>query len=122
MEIQKIVWCAAAAQALEPALGDDLEEIAQQVVMKAADLWLYADGSYVVTRLERIAGQQPELVIVAGAGVDYKQKVAGWMMAARELGYSVRIHASRKGVFRWLEQLGFVEIERVYRYGRLVKE
>lgn len=117
MMIVKVPWTAEAEQALQPALLEDTAEIASQVKRGICELWrVDAPGEgYVVTRLESYEAAQPQLCIVGGAGSGYVQTLPGFKEIARRNGAeSVRVHTHRKGVCRWLENLGFTESERVY--------
>ena len=114
VEAEKVVWTKQAAAILAPALGDALPIVEAEVKAGDCELWQYPDDSFTVTRLEVTAAGR-ELVLVAGAGRCYKEKVAGWVRLAKEKGWSVRVHSNRSGVGRWRKGLGFQQVETVYR-------
>lgn len=101
---------------LAPAMGGDGDEIAADVAAGHARLIRYADGSRLVIRLETSTTGRRELVLVAGAGQDYREKVAAILKQAKKHGWRVRTHVSREGLARILKGLGFKEAERVF-YG-----
>lgn len=103
---------------LAPALGDDAEEVAADVAAGAARVVRYRDGSRAVLRLEVTPTGRRELVLVAGAGQGYRDKVAALVAEADRQGWSLRAHTSRPGIGRLLAGLGFTETERIYSYGR----
>lgn len=101
---------------LAPAMGGDADLIVAEVEAGAAKLLAYPDGSRIVVRLE--TGEPSELVIVAGAGCGALEKVEALASMADRQGWSVRFHTRRPALGRLLGRLGFIESERVYRYGR----
>ena len=103
---------------LAPAMGGDADEIIAEVEQGLATLLRYPDGSRIVVRLEESETVAPELVIVAGAGGDAPGKVRELCRLADEKGWTARFHTRRPALGRLLSGLGFVESERVYRYGR----
>lgn len=114
VEAEKVVWTKQAAAILAPALGDALPMVEAEVKAGDCELWRYPDDSFTVTRLE-VTAVGRELVLVAGAGRCYKEKVAGWVRLAKAKGWTVRVHSNRIGVGRWLKGLGFQPVETVYR-------
>ncbi len=102
---------------LAPALGEDAEAIAADVAAGHARVARYLDGSRIVLRLERDTLGRAELVIVAGAGEGCREKVAALVEQARRHGWTLRAHATRPGIARMFEGLGFHETERVMRHG-----
>ncbi|NIC03974.1 hypothetical protein [Billgrantia bachuensis] len=99
---------------LAPAMDRDAADIEADVAAGRARVLRFADGSRGVVRLEVTPTGQRELVLVACAGRGYREKVGKVVAAAKARGWRVRAHTSQNGIARWLEGLGFREVERVY--------
>ena len=115
IEIIKARWCQDAERDLAPALDDDADEIRRQVEAGEAELFLIPGRGWLVTRIEKPAGQPPVLVLVAGAGRDLHAVVDEFKkLAARNRMGRIRAHSSRPGMARMLGAHGFRPVETVY--------
>lgn len=103
---------------LAEAMAPDADDIVADVEAGRAELLRWDDGSRGVIRLETTATGRQELVLVAGAGRGYRDKVRGLLALADAQGWQVRTHTRKPGLFRMLEGLGFAEAERVFIYGQ----
>lgn len=101
------------AEILAPAMERDAADILADIRADRARLLRYQDGSRAVVRLEVTPTGSRELVLVAGAGKGYREKVAELVEFASAQGWTLRAHTNRPGIARMLAGLGFVEAERV---------
>jgi len=110
MRLERAAWNDSAALFLRPALGSDEEIIKNQVNSGMAVLWLVIGCGWLVTRLDG-----DELVFVAGVGKNAKEVIRLFMKNKKQLNFKTcRIHSARAGMGRYLETLGFKEVERVF--------
>jgi len=111
LKLKRSNWCEEAKASLMAAMGDDSQYIENEVLNGVAILWDCIGCGWLVTRLE-----DKELVFVAGSGKKAKEVIKLFLMNNKKIGFtSCRIHSARGAMGRYLEPLGFKEVERVYR-------
>jgi hypothetical protein len=109
LKITPQAWTVAAAAALAPAMGPDALAIQAEVEAGDAQLWKVENCGYVVTRFE-IRGRENELVMVAGAGREYRRVLAMFeRIGHANHAATIRVHCWRKGIKRWLKNAGYQE-------------
>ena len=117
--VQKIPWNDHAEAGLKLALAGDLHTIKNQVLANICELWRVGDNGYVITRFE--TDHKKELVLVAGegfkaAGNGYIESVKAFCNIAANAGAeTVRIHTDKKGIGRMIKNIGFSEVETIYK-------
>lgn len=116
MNFTRQIWTPHAARALGEALGADAAEIGRQVREGFAQCYVADCGAHLVTRVEQIEAQAPELVIVAMQGRGVHAVAQPIIDSARAQGIgSIRFHTARPALGRMVRRWGFFELERVYR-------
>lgn len=92
-------------------MGEDAAFIKDEVQRGIAILWNCIGCGWLVTRQEG-----HELVFVAGSGKNAREVIKLFMKNKKQLNFNTcRIHSARKGMGKYLNSLGFEEVERVYR-------
>lgn len=110
MRLERKAWNEDAAQYLKAAMGKDTEFIKAEVIAGISVLWLVVGCGWLVTRTE-----DQELVFVAGVGRNAKKVIELFMNKKKQLNIKTcRIHSARVGMGRYLNSLGFKEVDRVY--------
>lgn len=80
----------------------DLRAVVAQIEKGEANLFCIVDVGLIVTRVEG-----DEIVIVAGVGKNFRAVVKSFQRFADMTHKTVRIHTIKRGVERWLDNLGF---------------
>ena len=112
MKITRGIWIPDVDDALRDALGEELEDVKEQVESGVSELWSIDDAGYLVTRFE-IRKKNKVLVIVAGqknkkCDTKYKDVVRAVERLARQVGANrLETEAKAKGIHKWLYELGF---------------
>lgn len=120
MRIEQIPYNPDAFARLAEALDGYGYSYRAEVEQGAAQLWEVDHGaSYAITRIEHDDKRAaPVLVLCCYEGRNIRQFTRQMIAAAKRLGVcGIRAHASRPGMWRIGQALGFEEIERVFFYG-----
>lgn len=118
---QAVKWSPDVARALKRANASkgDLITWRREIDSGEAQLWHLAGDAqgYLMTRVERYANGEDELVLVAGAGCNARPAITWAMKLAADHGIrSIRTHIKRPGLQRIYENFGWELAERVMRF------
>lgn len=116
MMFLKSGWTKSVRDFLLPALGDDELIISSQVDSGLSDLSYVYDDAGVFAGCCVLRTEGKELVIVVMVASRGKDIVDAIYEYARLSGYSsIRFHSCRKGMKRYAERHGYMEVEKVFR-------
>lgn len=106
-------WSPTAARGLARAAGEDLDDVAEDVIGGRAALYELAPGTYAVLRMEQ-AHAYRECVLVCGEGRELHRHMPTLEAAARRWGAQrLRAHVSRPGMVRMLARHGLTVAQTV---------
>lgn len=104
-------WTYDIARQLMRACGDDIADIADDVMSGRAELFEVQKKGYVVLRLEQLVNGK-ELVIVAGEGRGLREVMPVLIDIGINNGAnSIRLHTQRKGIEKMAGRFGFLRDE-----------
>lgn len=103
-QITRAAWNPEAARILAPAMGDDADEIQQEVDRGVSMLWHCRTATAQAWCVTRDEGN--DFVIVAGAGSGFFQFAPEFVSAAHRKGRVIRTHVKRPGLIRMWQRLG----------------
>ena len=109
MDFKKINWRWWLDIELSEVLGEDLEQIKKEVEQDICQLYMIKNHGLLIVRREF---ENSEFVFVAGTGKNAISVIKHFREIAKKEGFKkMRIHSKRKGMGRYLKQVGFVEVE-----------
>lgn len=119
IELIKVNWSKAAFNGLAVALGENLHDVAADVIAGNSELWSVGGHGFVVTRFE-VRNEYKTLILVGGQGEalngnGYIESVKAFCNLAASAGADrVEISTHRPAIGRMVKAIGFEQVQTKY--------